>query len=426
MKDRFEKAQMDVVEISTIKRADYNPKIDHKPGDPEFEDLKNSIREFGQVIPMVINRKTGTLVSGHQTMTVLQHLGWKFANVVYVDEDDDRERALNAAINKIKGRYDEKKLVAMFLQLPEALRPLTGWKLKEIKAMELKLPGMEPHEDLFDPDAAAEEIQEPITKRGDIIILGDHRLMCGDSTDREDVSKLMSNEIARMIFTDPPYNVNYGRVKNPKYGSSTRRIFQAKHSNGPLKDTIANDNQSAPDWLEFNKRLFEIFKEFCDGDLYMWGASGPDGMTARQLLVDVGCHWSATIIWAKDSLVISPANYHRKYEPCFYGWFGRSSFNNAMGSGNDRSGLTDVWEIPRPKASDLHPTMKPVLLCAKAIQNSSDPGQVVLDLFGGSGSTLIAAEQTGRRCFMMELEPLYCDVIVQRWEEQTGGKAVRP
>lgn len=150
----------------------------------------------------------------------------------------------------------------------------------------------------------------------------------------------------------------------------------------------------------------------------MWGASGPDGMKMRLWLTEMGCHWSATIIWVKNSLVLTPANYQRKYEPCFYGWFNKSSFVA------DRK-QTEVWEFDKPNASKLHPTMKPIELCSNAIENSSKHGDIVLDLFGGSGSTLIACEQTNRNCYMMELDEFYCSVIIERWEEFTNKKAVK-
>lgn len=178
-------------------------------------------------------------------------------------------------------------------------------------------------------------------------------------------------------------------------------------------------------WKEFCRKLYAVYQEFCAGDIYQWGASGPDGMRSRTWLVEEGCLWSATIIWVKDSTVVSRANYHRQYEPCFYGWFERSSFVRPMKRGNDRTGLSEVWNAPKPSKSNLHPTMKPVEICEKGISNSSKQGDLVLDLFGGSGSTLIACERLVRRCRMMELDPHYCDVIIARWEAFTGQKAVR-
>jgi DNA modification methylase len=242
----------------------------------------------------------------------------------------------------------------------------------------------------------------PVTRPGDIWLLGKHRLLCGDAVNEADVQRLMDCQTADMIFTDPPYNVNYG-------GQIIDRHRNRK---------IINDNLSNEDWEMFCKKLFENFKKYNKGDIYMWGASGPNGMKMRLWLVEIGCHWSATIIWSKQHFVFGPAKYQRMYEPCFYGWFDKSSFVG------DRK-QTDVWNFNRPIVSDLHPTMKPVDLCAYAIKNSSLPGQIVLDLFLGSGSTLIACEQVDRICYGMELDPAYCDVIVRRWEDYTWQKAMR-
>ena len=150
----------------------------------------------------------------------------------------------------------------------------------------------------------------------------------------------------------------------------------------------------------------------------MWGASGPEGMRMRLWLVESGCHWSATIIWKKDRLVLTPANYQRMYEPCFYGWFGKSTWKGGRKE-------VEVWDLKRPSDSKLHPTMKPIELCSKAIINSSKERDIVLDLFLGSGSTLIAAEKTGRYCYGIELDPKYIDVIVQRYVDYTGNNKIK-
>ena len=251
-------------------------------------------------------------------------------------------------------------------------------------------------------------------------MLGEHRLICGDSTNRENVIKLMDGKKARMVFTDPPYNCNLGTSLAPCKRSTTRsRVTGASNA------SIANDNLGAEEWRDFCSKIYANYREFCEGDIYQWGASGPEGMKSRVWLVDSGCHWSATIVWNKGSTILSPSNYLRQYEPCFYGWYEKSSFNNKMNSGNDRTGLSEIWECKKPTKSELHPTMKPVELCEIGILNSSKEDDIVLDLFGGSGSTLIACERIDRLCFMMELEPHYCDVIVKRWEDFTGSKAQR-
>jgi DNA modification methylase len=196
-----------------------------------------------------------------------------------------------------------------------------------------------------------------------------------------------------MVFTDPPYNVDYGVSKKPRHKIRT----------------IENDKQSPEEWEQFCRDIFTIFKEFNDGDIYMWGASGPEGMKMRLWLTEMGCHWSATIIWKKQQLVLSPANYQRMYEPCFYGWFGKSSFNG------DRRQV-EVWEIDRPLDSKLHPTMKPIDLCAKGIENSSVLGDAIMDLFLGSGSTMVACQNLSRKCRGIEISPNYCAVILERMQ----------
>ena len=223
--------------------------------------------------------------------------------------------------------------------------------------------------------------------------------MCGDSTKKEDVERLMGGVLADMIHTDPPYNVDYGVSKNPRHKIRT----------------IENDKQNPQEWEEFCRSVFENFKLFNKGDVYMWGASGPEGMKMRLWLTETGCHWSATIIWKKDRLVLTPANYQRMYEPCFYGWFGKSTYDGGRKE-------VEVWEMKRPSDSKLHPTMKPIEVCARAIMNSSRERDIVLDLFLGSGSTLIACEKTNRICYGMEIDPKYVDTIIARWEQYTGGK----
>jgi DNA modification methylase len=399
--------QIEKIQLTNINPAVYNPRKDLQPGDAEYEKLKKSITKFELVEPLVWNRKTSNLVGGHQRLKILQELGYTEVDVSVVELNDQDEKALNLALNKISGEWDETKLSMLLgelASLPDFDIELTGFDKDEVSSHVQS----DIEDDNFDVDLAVEDIDEPTTKKGDIITLGRHRLMCGDSTSEEDVLKLMADAKADMVFTDPPYNVSYGESKNPKYTAH----LSGKHR------LIKNDTQTKEQWIEFNKKLINNLKCVCIGDMYIWGAPGPDGMRARLTYIDEGAHWSATIIWNKNRLVLAAGKYQRIYEPCFYGWFGKSGFKG------DRKQV-EVWEIDRPTKSELHPTMKPIELCAVGIMNSSLHGQTVLDLFLGSGSTLIAAEQTGRICYGMEIDPIYCDVIIKRWEEFTGQSAIR-
>lgn len=260
--------------------------------------------------------------------------------------------------------------------------------------------------EVVEDDFEIEPPEEPKAKRGDIYKLGNHRLMCGDSTSLEDVGRLMGQDKASMGFTDPPWNVNYGAVKDG-------------NAQGYKPRTILNDFMGTEDFKEFmNKAFASLNFAMHDGAMTYVVMSAQEWGNMMLTLAQNNYHWSSTIIWNKDSLVLSRKDYHTKYEPIWYGW----KEGTRLCPLEDRK-QSDVWDIPRPKKSEEHPTMKPVELVARAINNSSKKGDVVIDLFGGSGTTLIASEQTGRCCRMMELDPKYVDVIVNRWEQLTGGKA---
>jgi len=366
------------------------------PKNPKMHDdklIKESIQDLGFVDDIVVD-ENNVILSGHGRLKALKELGTKDGTEIdvikisgWTQEQKDRYLLLsNKSVEK--GGWD----FEMLAQIDKELLKQVGFESQELDKI---------FKDLNKDDDEVPEVPEkPTSKLGEIYQLGKHRLVCGDALKRDDVEKLMNGVKANMVFTDPPYNVDYGVSK--KQGNKIRKI--------------KNDNLSADDWEIFCKSLYEIFRQYNKGDIYMWGASGPDGMKMRLWLTEIGCHWSATIIWKKQQLVLSPAKYQRMYEPCFYGWFDQSSY---CGSRKE----TEVWEIDRPLNSKLHPTMKPVELCEKAITNSSKRGDIVLDVFGGSGSTLIACEQLDRKCYMMELDPRYTDVIISRWENFTKLKA---
>jgi DNA modification methylase len=279
---------------------------------------------------------------------------------------------------------------------------LTGFDAAEIDELFKDKTAGKVKEDNFDANKALDEIETPITRHGDIWLLGKHRLMCGDSTSFSEVRQLMDGKKARFIFTDPPWNVDYGS--------------DAKHPSWKPRQ-ILNDKMSTEQFGAFLLAAFQCMASVSEpGCMAYVVMSAQEWGNIMPAMRQAGYHWSSTIIWAKDSLVLSRKDYHTQYEPIWYGWLEGTRLCPLK----DRK-QSDLWDIPRPKVSIEHPTMKPVALVAKAILNSSRSGDVALDLFGGSGTTLIAAEQTERVCFMMELDAKYCDVIVKRYTEQAGG-----
>jgi DNA modification methylase len=390
---------MDILKIPTekLKPSKYNPRKDLKPGDPEYEKLRRSIEEFGYVEPVIWNKRTGNIVGGHQRYKVLLDMGVSEVDCVVVDLDETKEKALNLALNKIQGDWDYEKLKDLLQELDtgEFDLELTGFDMGEIEDLmtQFHVP-----EEIIE-DEVPEQPEEPITKPGDLWLLGRHKLLCGDATDPEQVSKLMENQLADMIFTDPPYNVDY-------QGSAGK---------------IMNDNMTDDAFYHF---LLDAFKNMAqkskEGAPIYVCHSDSEGLNFRSAFKEAGWDLKQCIIWVKQQFVMGRQDYQWQHEPILYGW--KPGAAHKWYGGRKQ---TTVWQIDRPMASKEHPTMKPINLCAKAIENSSKPGDIVIDFFGGSGSTLIAAEQLNRTCYMMELDPVYCDVIIKRWENITGQKAER-
>ena len=403
------KMNIQTIPASKLKAAAYNPRRDLKPGDAEYEKLRRSIEEFGYVEPVIWNERTGNIVGGHQRFKVMTSLGYTEIECVVLDIDEQREKALNVALNKIGGEFDIPLLTDLLHDLSgdgfDAT--LTGFDLTEMEDLFKEKTSGKVKEDNFDADKAAAEIQTPVSQRGDIWLLGRHRLMCGDSTSSEDVHKLMDGAKARCVFTDPPWNVDYGSdTKHPSWKSRQ----------------ILNDKMSTEQFGAFLLSAFRCMAAVSEpGCMTYVVMSAQEWGNVMNVLREAGYHWSSAVIWAKDSLVLSRKDYHTQYEPIWYGWFeGTDGKAKRICPLKDRK-QSDLWQIPRPKVSVEHPTMKPVALVAKSLMNSSRTGDAVLDLFGGSGTTIIAAEQTERVGFMMELDPKYCDVITKRYIAQVGG-----
>lgn len=388
------------ISIEKLKPADYNPRKDLKPEDEEYQKIKKSILEFGYVDPVIVNTDM-TVIGGHQRLKVLKDLGYTVIECNVVDLDKNKEKALNIALNKITGEWDNQKLEDLLAELKEADFDLstTGFTFDEVDNMLKDITGSK--EDDFDLDQALEEIDEPITKPGDIWILGKNKLMCGDSTIKESVNKLMNNEKADFILTDPPYNVDYE-------GKTAEAL------------KIQNDHMENNKFYEFLesafKNMYDAIKD--GGSIYVFHAD-TEGLNFRNAFLNAGFKLAQCLVWVKNTFVMGRQDYQWRHEPILYGW--------KEGAGhyfiNDRKQST-VLEFDKPTRNAEHPTMKPVDLLVYLIKNSCKQDELILDLFGGSGSTLIAAEQIQRRCYLMELDPKYCDVIVKRWETLTGKKAV--
>lgn len=388
------------IKIDKLIPATYNPRKNLKPSDAEYVKIKNSIEKFGFVSPLVIN-KDMTVIGGHQRLKVLKEMGIVEVECIIVDLDKTNEKALNIALNKIQGDWDEEKLEALLqeLKLEDFDTNLTGFDFDEVDEILKDVNGSK--EDDFDVDSAYEEIEEPITKPGDIWILGKHRLMCGDSAQKEDVMRLMNNQDADMLLTDPPYNVDY-------VGKTSEAL------------KIKNDNMSDNQFYEFLKKVFEnmysVTKE--GASIYVFHAD-TEGLNFRKAFKDAGYKLAECLIWKKDCFVMGRQDYQWQHEPILYGWKEGAAHHFI----NDRTQST-ILEFDRPRQSSLHPTMKPIDLVARLLKNSSKENDKILDLFGGSGSTIIAAEQLNRNCYTMELDPKYCDVIVKRWESLTNKEAI--
>lgn len=388
-------------QIASLVFAGYNPRKDLQPGDVEYEQIRRSIREHGYVDPVIVN-SDNTIIGGHQRGKVLRDEGDTEIDVVVVDLDKAHEKALNLALNKITGSWDDEALAALLSELKDSGLE-TGFADEEVYRLLEELGKNTSKDDDFDITEELDAIEVPQSRLGDLYRLGDHLLLCGDSTDAADVSRLMGQDKASMVFTDPPWNVDYAQV-----------------GHNEAKRGILNDSMSSEDFRKFLSAVFtralEVAESGCMTYVVM---STSEWATMMEVMESCGFHWSTTIIWVKDSLVLSRKDYHTRYEPIWYGWAGGSARLCPL---EDRT-QSDVWEIDRPKRSEEHPTMKPVSLVARAVMNSCGQDAVVLDLFGGSGTTLVACEEVGRRCRMMELDPKYCDVIVKRWENLTSKKA---
>lgn len=411
------KMQVESRAISTIHPYEKNAKKHPKD---QIEKIANSIKEFGFNQPIVVD-KLGIIIVGHGRYEAALSLKMDEVPVLVADLPEDKAKAYRLADNKLnESDWDMELVIGELSSLSSELLQLTGFD-NEILLDPAK-----------DPDAVPSFLDTVRSSIGDLYEFGGNRVLCGDSTKIEDIERLMGDERAAMVFTDPPYNVNYGATMKDKLrGTDNRKI---------LNDEFKNKD----DFYRFLYDSMVSMRPFVIGDVYI-AMSSSELHTLQRAFEDAGGHWSTFIIWVKNNFTIGRSNYQRQYEPILYGWFDGSShyWSGRRNLGDvvkdqireeadgshwlkvQNGGIeTDIWPFDKPRKNKEHPTMKPVELMERAIVNSSLPENIVLDPFLGSGSTLIAANKNKRRCFGMELDPKYVDVVIQRYVDYTGDKNI--
>ena len=423
------------ISVERLNPAEYNPRKALKAGDAEYEKLKRSIQEFGYVEPVIWNKRTGNVVGGHQRLTVMKDLGYTEIDCVTVDLDEQREKALNVALNKIQGEWDNEKLATLLTGLDgsEFDVTLTGFDAAEIDELMDTFYSKEAIQDGYDVDKAHGEItaKGAETKTGDIWKLCEHRLMCGDSTSEADFAKLMNGRKAQMAVTSPPYGVG------KEYEEKGIEPWLAT-----MKPVIKNLTKYA------GIVCWNLIDLYCTGTQFI----EPTNVYSAEMFKEQGYRPIWIRIWKKQGMNFGVGPYHlstnkpaqqyeyitafgNRAEPEYndqeYMWlsaFAGHSYKFVKRLTKDERkkwGYSGIWEMTTVHANKEHPAMYPVELPWRCIKMHSDKGETVLEPFSGSGTTIIACEQTDRICYAMEREPVYCDLAVKRWEEFTGQKAVK-
>ena len=374
----------------------------------QIDQIAASMERFGFTIPMLV-AEDGTIIAGHGRLMAAAQLGLAEVPVMVARGWSEEDRRLYTLADN--------RLAEIAEWDPEMLRLELGELREDFGIEDMSLIGFSAEDlaeilpdalidtagGLTDPDDVPEVPETPVTRPGDVWVLGKHRLLCGDSTVATDVDKVLGGVKADLCFCDPPYNVDYAGGVGAEKAGKGRRI-----KNDALGDAFG----------QFLYDACVLINAHTDGAVYICMSSS-ELQTLQSAFKSAGGHWSTFIIWAKDRFTLGRADYQRQYEPILYGW--PEGVKRHWCGDRDQG---DVWNIERPHKNDLHPTMKPVSLVERAIRNSSRKGDLVFDPFGGSGTTLIAAEKTGRHASLIELDPKYVDVIVRRWEEFTGEDAI--
>lgn len=423
IKTQNKQLSVQYVAVSKLQIATYNPR---KWEVSAIQKLTESIKRFGLVDPIIVNGaevRFNIVIGGHFRLKIAKDLGYKEVPVVYINIPDiGKEKELNLRLNRNTGDWDWELLKAL------DLGTLLDVGFDNSDLSNIWDDNLAIEDDEFDVAKAVAEVKEPKTKLGDIIVLGEHRLICGDSTDPAVIAKLVENHKISMLSYDPPYNINLDYNKG----------VSAKGNYGSKK---VNDNKSADDYWTFLKKVLQnglahalpdchVFC-FCDQS-YIW--------MLQKLYAELGIDTKRVCLWIKNNANMTPQiAFNKAYEPCVYGTVGNpylspihnlnEVLNKEVGTGNrltdDIMDLFDIWLAKRVAGQNYeHPTQKPPTLYEKAIRRCSKPGDIIFDLFGGSGSQLIAAEQLKRRAFLCEIDPVFCDVIVARYQELTGKEAI--
>ena len=415
--------EIKIVKVSELIPYEKNP----RKNDEAVEYVANSIKEFGFKIPIIVD-KNNIIVAGHTRLKAAKKLGLKEVPIIVADDlSDEQIKAFRLADNKVSeiAEWDEDLLKIELADIVELDMNDFGFDLEEEKE----------EKEITEDNYEVVLPEEPKAKFGDIYQLGEHRLMCGDSTNIAMFMELMNGDCANLVLTDPPYNMNYeGAARTPKEKRKASKI--------------ANDNLSSEEFERFLLAVYKcLYETMNDGaSFYIFYKELGEGVFPR-LLEEAKLTFKQELIWAKNQLVLGGAKYQNRYEPFLFGckgksvkqWYGGRKQTSVieqidfMGEEELRDTIrqlldereTDIVQERKVLVNDLHPTMKPIRLLARLISNSSKESDIVLDAFGGSGSTLIACEQTNRKCRMMEFEPKYIDVIIDRWEKFTGKKAVK-
>lgn len=373
--------------------------------DAQVAQIAASIREFGWGAPILVDGKNN-VIAGHGRLLAARKLGMSEVPVVPMDHlTDIQRRALILADNKIgeNASWEDELLGLELAELQGSGFDLgiTGFSPDEWDAL---IAGDTGNDGLTDEDQVPQVTENPISRAGDVWLLGEHKVLCGDATKAEDYKALLGDELVDMTFTDPPYNVNYANTAKDKMRGKNRPIL--------------NDNMG-DGFGAFLLAACQNILNVTKGAVYI-AMSSSELDTLQSAFRAAGGKWSTFVIWAKNTFTMGRADYQRQYEPILYGW--RDGADHYWCGARDQG---DVWQIKKPHKNDLHPTMKPVELVERAVRNSSKTRDLILDPFGGSGSSLIACEKSGRRARLIELDPKYVDVIVKRWQDFTGAEATR-